>query len=91
MSQTKSILIFGATGLIGKYITTELLAARDRGDFQSIVIFTSPGTVENKRDEIEQLKSRDVKIIVGDVTNEDDVRKAFEGMLLINISAVCIR
>ena len=77
MTTPSSILIFGATGVIGKFIIEQLIAAKS--NFSRIAIFTSRGTVENKKDEIGRLKEQGVEVVVGDVTNESDVRKAFEG------------
>lgn len=77
MTTPSNILVFGATGVIGKFITEQLIAAKS--NFSRIAIFTSPGTIENKKDEIEKLKKQGVEVIVGDVTNESDVRAAYEG------------
>ena len=77
MTTPSNILIFGATGVIGKFIIEQLVAAKS--NFSRIVIFTSRGTVENKKDEIGRLKEQGVEVVVGDVTNESDVRKAYEG------------
>ncbi|KAJ4990767.1 NmrA-like family protein [Stagonosporopsis vannaccii] len=73
----KSVLIFGATGVIGKYITQEIVNARS--SFDKIGLFTSPSTVKNKPDEINHWEENGVDINVGDVTSEEDVKKAFEG------------
>ncbi|KAF1843781.1 NAD(P)-binding protein [Cucurbitaria berberidis CBS 394.84] len=73
----KKVLVFGATGLIGKYIIQELYNARS--SFEKIGFFTSKTTVENKADEVNEWKEKGVEIIVGDVNSEDDVNKAYEG------------
>ena len=78
MTTPSNLLIFGATGVIGKFITEQVVAAKS--NFSRVAIFTSPGTVENKKDEIEKLKAQGVEVIVGDVTNESDVRDAYQGM-----------
>ncbi|KAF7547008.1 hypothetical protein G7Z17_g8033 [Cylindrodendrum hubeiense] len=80
-----SILIFGATGHIGRYITDQILAAQP--SFAHIAIFTSAGTVAGKPDHIAELQARGVKIITGDVTNELDIKSAYEGVDTV-ISAV---
>jgi nucleoside-diphosphate-sugar epimerase len=72
----KKILLFGATGVIGEYILQAL--KESKASFEKIGIFTSPGTVEKKKEEIDALKASGVDVIVGDVTNEDDVKKAYE-------------
>lgn len=73
----KKILIFGATGVIGKYITQALIDRRS--DFERIGIFTSQSTAENKKEEIERLKSNGVEVLVGDAKSEEDVSKAYDG------------
>lgn len=77
MSACKRILIFGATGLIGRHIVRQILTRK--GDFEHIAIFTSPDTVESKREEIRQLEAEGIEILVGSLMNEADVRKAYEG------------
>jgi uncharacterized protein YbjT (DUF2867 family) len=71
------ILLFGATGVIGKYILEQLIEANPA--FEKIGIFTSPGTVEKKSEDLEKLKEKGVEVVVGDVNSESDVKKAFEG------------
>ena len=72
------ILVFGATGLIGKYILQALIDSQS--NFDKIGIFTSPGTVEKKKSEIDALRKQGVDVAVGDVESEEDVKKAYEGM-----------
>jgi len=74
---SQNILIIGATGVIGKYITAAIINAK--GNFSKIAILTSPNTVNTKAGEIQSLKDQGVEIRTGDVTNEQDVRKAYEG------------
>ncbi|KAF2025059.1 NAD(P)-binding protein [Setomelanomma holmii] len=76
-SDPTNILVFGATGLIGQYIIQEIYNARS--SFEKIGIFTSESTAKNKQDEIESWKKKGIEVIVGDVTSEDDVAKAYEG------------
>lgn len=76
---SKKILVFGATGVIGKYIIQEIVNARS--SFDKIGLFTSPSTANNKTDEINHWKEQGVNIIVGDVNSEEDVKQAFEGTL----------
>ncbi|KAF4992127.1 hypothetical protein FDECE_13798 [Fusarium decemcellulare] len=83
--QTSSILIFGATGNIGRYITNAIVNAQP--PFPQVTIFTSENTVSKKADYINELKSKGAKIITGDVTNQQDIKKAYEGVDTI-ISAV---
>jgi aspartate-semialdehyde dehydrogenase len=76
----KKILLFGATGVIGKYILQELHNARS--SFEKIGFFTSANTAETKSEEINGWKENGVEVIVGDVTSEDDVKTAYESMPL---------
>lgn len=72
------LLIFGATGAIGKYITEAILAARPA--FQHVTIFTSANTVAAKRDLLAHWKSVGVStsVFVGDVNSEEDVKRAYQ-------------
>ncbi|KIW64386.1 hypothetical protein PV04_09323 [Phialophora macrospora] len=81
----KKLLIFGATGLIGSRISQEIV--RNKSKFDRIAIFTSPGTYESKASEIQKLKDEGVDVIVGDLTNSGDVKKAYQDIDTV-ISAV---
>lgn len=83
--QPSSILILGATGSIGKYITNHVVDAQP--PFQQVTVFTSEGTLSKKAEYIQELKSKDVKVITGDITNAQDVKNAYEGIDTV-ISAV---
>lgn len=76
-AETKNILIFGATGLIGEHITRGILDKKDR--FNRIGIFTSSDTVRTKSVEIDHLKSQGVEVITGNLTSEDAVKEAYNG------------
>lgn len=86
MSACKRILIFGATGLIGRHIVQQILIRK--GDFDRIAIFTSPDTVESKVKEIKQLEAEGAEILVGSLMNEADVRKAYQGELVKSLLAL---
>lgn len=73
----RKILVFGATGVIGKYIIEEIVNASS--SFDKIGLFTSPFTAQNKADEINSWKEKGVDINIGDVNSEDDIKKAYEG------------
>ena len=73
----KNILLFGGTGLIGRYILDALVESKDASS--TLGIFTSPATVENKADVIADIRSKGVQVVVGDVTKEDDVLEAYKG------------
>ncbi|CAG9995041.1 unnamed protein product [Clonostachys byssicola] len=83
--QPTSILIIGATGAIGKYITDKIVDAQP--PFPKVSIFTSESTVSKKAEYINQLKSKGAHIITGDVTNANDVKAAYEGVDTV-VSAV---
>jgi len=71
------ILLFGATGVIGKDILQALVSSKS--EFAKIGIFTSLSTAENKKHEIDALKAKDVEVVVGDVNSEADIARAYEG------------
>lgn len=70
----QNILLFGATGAIGRFILNALLAQRSQ--FGRIAIFTSPRTAETKG---EQLKKQGIEVIVGSIEDESAVKAAYEG------------
>ena len=74
---SKKVLIFGATGVIGKYIIQEVVNAKS--SFDKIGLFTSPETAKNKPDEINSWEEKGVDVHIGDVNSEEDVKKAYEG------------
>ena len=73
----QNILIVGATGLIGVYITRAIVAAKDK--FGRVAILTSLATLEKKADLVEKLKGQGVEILQGDIAKEEDVKKAYHG------------
>lgn len=75
-SETHNILMFGATGVIGRFIVEALFNAKK----YSVTIFTSLDSAERKQEAIQKLKSKGAKVIVGDVRNEQDVKAAYEGI-----------
>lgn len=75
--KAKNILMFGATGAIGKFIIQSLID--EKQSFGRIAIFTSQNTVDTKSEAIQRLKSEGVEIFVGDVDNETHLRNALEG------------
>jgi nucleoside-diphosphate-sugar epimerase len=72
-----NILIIGATGVIGKPITDQILSAKST--FGRIAILTSNNTANSKADEIKALKEQGVEVLVGDLGVEDDVKRAYDG------------
>ncbi|KAK3698387.1 hypothetical protein LTR37_016957 [Vermiconidia calcicola] len=75
-SQTSNVLIFGATGTVGKHIARSIV---ESGDFARIGIFTSPDTVQNRPGTLDGLRDRGVEVIAGDITAHQDVEQAFNG------------
>ncbi|KAI1407104.1 NAD(P)-binding protein [Hypoxylon sp. FL1857] len=75
------VLIIGATGTIGKYITNAIVSTKPP-IAQQISIFTSQATTSSpsKQDLLSSWKSEGVSIITGDLNNADDVRKAYSGI-----------
>ncbi|OTA54784.1 NAD(P)-binding protein [Hypoxylon sp. EC38] len=75
------ILIIGATGNIGKYITNAIVSAKPP-IAQQISIFTSQATASNpsKQALLTSWKSQGVTVVTGDLSNADDVKKAYSGI-----------
>ena len=76
--KANNILVFGATGLIGNYITHALLAAKS--NFEKIRIFTSSGSLKRKADVLNEFKAKGAEIITGDISNEQDIANAYQGL-----------
>lgn len=76
--QPKNILLIGATGQIGSHILSALLTARQ--EFNRIALFTSASTASKKATYLSDLRTNhQVEVIVGDITNEKDIRNAYNG------------
>ncbi|KAL7931541.1 NAD(P)-binding protein [Trichoderma chlorosporum] len=69
------ILVFGATGNVGKAIMGALVNANP--SFPRLSIFTSKETATSKADLINGWKSSGVSAILGDVTNSQDIETAY--------------
>ncbi|KAK1468459.1 NmrA-like family protein [Colletotrichum melonis] len=74
--KASKILVFGATGQIGVFITAALLDASP--SFDQITIFTSPTTVERKADLLDGWKKKGLKIIAGDVDDTEQIKAAYK-------------
>lgn len=75
--QASNILIFGATGFIGQYITEKIIHAQPA--FKHITVFTSQQTVDNKGPLLEGWKKAgNVSVVTGSVDSESDVRAAYK-------------
>ncbi|KZZ96991.1 NmrA-like family protein [Ascosphaera apis ARSEF 7405] len=77
MIKAQNILLVGATGLIGGWILDAVIA--NKQEFQRIAIFTSQKSLEHKKERIEDLRSKHVEIVVGDIRDAKSVADAFEG------------
>lgn len=75
--QASNILLFGATGFIGQYITDKILSAQPA--FKQVTVFTSKETAENKRELLEGWKkTHNVQVVTGSADSETDVRGAYK-------------
>ncbi|KAL7929322.1 hypothetical protein V8C35DRAFT_315719 [Trichoderma chlorosporum] len=72
------ILAFGATGNIGKHIVNQLIHAKP--SFPKISVFTSSNTVATKPELLSQWKDAGVSVIIGDITNSEDIKNAYHGV-----------
>ncbi|KAK2008272.1 NmrA-like family protein [Colletotrichum eremochloae] len=70
------ILVFGATGTIGVFITNALLDTSP--PFGQITIFTSPATVEKKASLLNGWKKKGVKVVSGDIDDKEQVKAAYQ-------------
>ena len=72
-----NILMFGATGIIGKFIIAEL--ARSKNSFGRIAIFTSQNTVDTKPDAISNLKQSGIEVFAGDLKDHGRLKQILTG------------
>jgi hypothetical protein len=75
------LLIIGATGVIGKYITNAILESKPRLSSLSLIsILTSPATAASPAKEalLSSWKAKGLSVITGDINNADDVRNAYK-------------
>jgi FlaA1/EpsC-like NDP-sugar epimerase len=73
----QNLLIIGATGVIGKYITSEIIKAK--ASFGRVVVLTSENTIHQKSSQIDELKRSGIEILVADITKEEEVKRAYQG------------
>ncbi|KAI1121162.1 hypothetical protein F5Y10DRAFT_256925 [Nemania abortiva] len=76
-----TILIFGGTGAIGKHITDAIVSA-GVSPGHSISLFTSEATASSPAKEalLSPWKSKGLRVVTGDISNADDVSRAYEGV-----------
>ncbi|KAF3023772.1 hypothetical protein G7054_g10128 [Neopestalotiopsis clavispora] len=75
------LLIIGATGVIGKYITNAILSSKSRiNSLSEVSILTSAATASNPGKEalLSSWKAKGLKVLTGDITNADDVQSAYK-------------
>lgn len=72
------VLIFGATGNIGRFITNKILQSKP--NISKITIFTSANTLSTKTALINGWKSAGASVITGDITNATDIANAYQGV-----------
>lgn len=76
--KASNILIFGATGFIGTYITEKIITAQPA--FNRVTIFTSPETAASKSDLLagwQKQAGGHVSVVTGSVDSEADVKAAY--------------
>ncbi|KAI0479997.1 hypothetical protein F4859DRAFT_456161 [Xylaria cf. heliscus] len=76
-----NVLIFGGTGVIGKYITDAILSA-GASPGHTISLFTSDATAADaaKASLLASWTSRGLRVVTGDIANAQDVSRAYEGV-----------
>ena len=72
-----NILVFGATGVIGKYLIQALLDSKD--SFGTITAVTYPDSYEAKKDAFQKLKDQGAQIAAINIDDEDAIRKLYKG------------
>lgn len=75
----ENLLILGGTGYIGTYITNQIVKAKET--FGRIKLFTSQKTADTKKEALDKLRAEGVEVIVGDVSKEEEMSKAYQGIL----------
>jgi hypothetical protein len=75
-----NLLVFGATGYIGKYIIERLVEGKE--SLGCISIFTSPQTAKTKPETLERLKRHGVEILIGDAMSDEDISNAYKSIIL---------
>lgn len=90
LEPARNILIIGATGVIGTYITRAIVD--DKSSFGRIAVLTSEKTVIEKVRDICALESWGCEVFVANLEDEKGVKKALQGMGLIRLWwAFCLK
>ncbi|RMD40609.1 hypothetical protein DV735_g4514, partial [Chaetothyriales sp. CBS 134920] len=72
-----NILVFGATGVIGKFLIAELAKAKaSSSSFGRVAIFTSQNTVDTKPEAIKNLQASGVEIFTGSLDDHERIKEA---------------
>ena len=71
----KNILVFGVTGVIGRYLVDALI--ENKSSFGKIAAFTSPQSAIEKPEVFAKLKDRGVEIITGDLHDEKTIAEVY--------------
>ncbi len=74
--QPHNILIFGATGLIGKYITSAILASGS--SFAIVGIFTSSSSAQRKKVSLASYEQKGATIVIGSLQNPAHIPSAYQ-------------
>ncbi|KAI1503776.1 isoflavone reductase family protein [Biscogniauxia marginata] len=77
VAPAKKILVFGATGVIGRFIIAALVNAKS--NFERVGFFTSRDTWYSKGNFVDTLEKNGVESIIGDINDDAQVSKAYEG------------
>jgi FlaA1/EpsC-like NDP-sugar epimerase len=81
----QNLLIIGATGVIGTYITEAIV--NNKSEFGRICVYTSKKTVVEKVREIAALESYGAEVFVGNLEDEATIKEAYRGTTVSWLSA----
>lgn len=79
--RAQNVLIIGATGVVGTYITRAIVDAQHL--FNRICVLTSEKTVVEKVQDICALESWGVEVFVGRLEDEKRVKEAYKGQCAV--------
>ncbi|KAI9283011.1 NmrA-like domain-containing protein [Umbelopsis sp. AD052] len=77
MTSFKSIAVFGATGDLGPFLVNALLESKS---FSTIRVLTRSESFKEKPETFNDLKARGVQVAALDLSNEDAVVEALQGI-----------
>jgi nucleoside-diphosphate-sugar epimerase len=76
----QNILIFGATGAIGSYLTQALLD--NKSSFGKIDVVTYPESYKNKKELFQKLKDQGAEVSVIDFEDENAIADLYKGTVV---------